>query len=108
MSRSDMIDPMNPTSASTGGDGPRVALSSMRDPGLLVALALLWVGSAVALSIDVPRTGFGIKGDEATYVAMALSVAYDGDLVIADSQTSGFEGACQKFQEEVKKRVAAK
>jgi|TARA_B100002003_G_scaffold106584_1_gene99036 hypothetical protein len=76
-----MIDPMNPTSASTGGDGPRVALSSMRDPGLLVALALLWVGSAVALSIDVPRTGFGIKGDEATYVAMALSVAYDGDLV---------------------------
>ena len=27
-----------------------------------------------------PRTGYGIKSDEATYVAMALSVAYDGDL----------------------------
>src|SRR3972149_5940642 len=28
----------------------------------------------------VVRSGFGVKGDEATYVAMALSAAYDGDL----------------------------
>ena len=50
------------------------------DPGRLVAILLLVVGAYVALSIDVVRTGFGIKSDEATYVAMALSVAHDGDL----------------------------
>ena len=49
-------------------------------PGLLAATVVLVVGSCAALAIDFPRTGFGIKGDEATYVAMALSVAYDGDL----------------------------
>ena len=38
------------------------------------------VGCGAALSIDVVRTTYGIKADEATYVAMALSVAYDGDL----------------------------
>ena len=50
-------------------------------PGVLMAVMLFVVGSSAALSIDVVRTGFGIKGDEATYVAMALSAAYDGDLV---------------------------
>ena len=75
-----MINPMKPTAASAGGDGvPGESLR--RDPGLLVALTLLVVGSCVALSIDVPRTLRGIKGDEATYVAMALSLAHDGDLV---------------------------
>ena len=47
-----------------------------------IAVALLLIfGSAAALSVDVVRTGFGVKGDEATYIAMALSAAYDGDLV---------------------------
>jgi len=50
------------------------------DPGGLAAILVLVVGAYAALSIDVVRTGFGIKGDESTYVAMALSVAYDGDL----------------------------
>ena len=50
------------------------------DPGLLIAGALLVAGSCAALSVDVVRAGFGVKGDEATYVAMALSAAYDGDL----------------------------
>ena len=50
------------------------------DPGGLVAVVLFVVGAHAALSIDVVRTGFGLKGDEATYVAMALSVAHDGDL----------------------------
>ena len=77
-----MIDPMEPTVASAGGDG--AAGSPWHDPGLVVALALLVVGSFVALSIDVPRTLRGIKGDEATYVAMALSLAHDGDLVYED------------------------
>jgi hypothetical protein len=46
-----------------------------------LALGLvLVVASAAAWSVDVVRTGYGVKGDEATYVAMALSVAHDGDL----------------------------
>ena len=66
---------------SGGGARPPGKTRGGVDPGLLGALLLLVVGSYVALSIDVVRTGFGIKGDEATYVAMALSAAYDGDLV---------------------------
>ena len=46
----------------------------------LVACVVFLVLLSLARSVDVPRTGYGIKSDEATYVAMALSVAYDGDL----------------------------
>jgi hypothetical protein len=52
----------------------------MSHVGAGVAVVLLLVALAAAISVDVVRTGFGIKGDEATYVAMALSLAYDGDL----------------------------
>ncbi len=51
------------------------------DAGRLAAILLLFAGACGAMSIDIVRTGFGLKGDEATYVAMALSVAYDGDLI---------------------------
>ena len=51
------------------------------DPGLLAIGFLLLAGACTALTVDVARTAYGVKGDEATYVAMALSVAYDGDLV---------------------------
>ena len=51
------------------------------DPGTTMALLVLIVGSFAALSVEVPQTGFGLKGDEASYVAMALSMAHDGDLV---------------------------
>lgn len=50
------------------------------DPGYVAATLLLIVGAWAALSVDVVRAGFGVKGDEATYVAMALSAAYDADL----------------------------
>ena len=50
------------------------------NPERLAALLVFVVGAYAALSVDVVRTGFGIKSDEATYVAMALSVAHDGDL----------------------------
>ena len=64
-----------------GGSGGRQAgVRHSFDPGCLTVLLLLSLGSYAALSVDVVRTGFGIKGDEATYVAMALSAAYDGDL----------------------------
>ena len=51
------------------------------DPGLLAIGCLLLAAACTALTVDVARTAYGVKGDEATYVAMALSVAYDGDLV---------------------------
>ncbi len=65
-----------------GGDsgGRQAGVRHSFDPGRLAVLLLLALGSYAALSVDVVRTGFGIKGDEATYVAMALSAAYDGDL----------------------------
>src|SRR3954468_8966010 len=47
----------------------------MRAGAVLLVIAL-----AAALSVDVVKTGFGLKGDEATYVSMALSLAYDHDL----------------------------
>lgn len=45
----------------------------------MTALAALVLPVAAAALIPLDP-GFGINGDEATYVAMALSVAYDGDL----------------------------
>lgn len=45
-----------------------------------LAAILLIVALAAAISVDVVRAGFGIKSDEATYVAMAMSLAYDRDL----------------------------
>ncbi len=45
-----------------------------------LAPTLLAAGVAAALSIDVVDSTGGVKGDEATYVAMALSIAHDGDL----------------------------
>ena len=74
-----MIDAMEPTVGRTDSAG--TPGSHGRDPGLVVVAVLFVVGSFVALSLDVPRTLLGIKGDEATYVAMALSLAHDGDLV---------------------------
>ncbi|HEY3381478.1 MAG TPA: hypothetical protein VGK32_06900 [Vicinamibacterales bacterium] len=44
-------------------------------PALLVALVLSFV-----LTVDPVANGYGLKGDEATYTAMALSAAYDRDL----------------------------
>lgn len=61
-------------------DAWRQTSGKLATPGILAAVFVLVVGSYAALSVDFPRTGLGIKGDEATYVAMALSVAYDGDL----------------------------
>jgi hypothetical protein len=52
----------------------------MSHVGAGVAAVLLLVALAAASSVDVVQAGFGIKGDEATYVAMALSLAYDHDL----------------------------
>jgi len=57
-----------------------------------VACVLFFVLLALARSADVPRSGYGVKSDEATYVAMALSVAYDGDLTYEKTDLERFAG----------------
>ena len=63
-----------------------------RTGAAVVGAILLAVGLAAALSVDVVKTGQGVKGDEATYVAMALSVAYDGDLAYERRDLDRFFG----------------
>ena len=53
---------------------------------------LLIVALAAALSVDVVKTGYGVKGDEATYVSMALSLAYDHDLTYERRDLDRFFG----------------
>ncbi len=53
---------------------------------------LLIVALAAALSVDVVKTGFGVKGDESTYVSMTLSLAYDHDLTYERRDLDRFFG----------------
>jgi hypothetical protein len=67
--------------------------SSARNSGAAVLGAvMLAVSLAAALSVDVVRTGFGIKGDEASYVAMTLSAAFDRDLSFERKDLERFWG----------------
>src|SRR5207237_10770003 len=58
----------------------------------VVAAVLLTVALAAAISVDVVKAGYGVKGDEATYVSMALSLAYDHDLVYQQRDVERFWG----------------
>jgi hypothetical protein len=58
----------------------------------LTAAVFLALALAAAVSVDVVKTGYGVKGDEATYVAMALSVAYDHDLTYERRDLERFTG----------------
>src|ERR1051326_7038949 len=58
----------------------------------VVAAVLLTVALAAAISVDVVKAGQGVKGDEATYVSMALSLAYDHDLVYQQRDVERFWG----------------
>jgi hypothetical protein len=69
------------TRAASGGSGAAI-----------VAAVLLVIALCAAISVDVVKTGFGIKGDEATYVAMALSAAYDHDLTYQQQDLARFTG----------------
>ena len=71
--------------------GPAARARSHRGPAL-VAFAVFVVLLSAARSLDVPRAGYGIKSDEATYVAMALSLAYDGDLTYEKRDLERFAG----------------
>ena len=63
-------------------DSPRGSTIAPTARGFAAAGAaiLLIVALSAAVSVDVVKAGQGVKSDEATYVAMALSVAYDHDL----------------------------
>ena len=63
-----------------------------RTGAALVGALLLVVGLAAALSVDVVKTGQGVKSDESTYVMMALSLAYDHDLVYERRDLERFFG----------------
>ena len=68
--------------------------------GATLTLAILLIVSiAAAISVDVVRAGYGIKGDEATYVGMALSLAYDGDLTYQRRDLERFWGIYQQGPE---------
>jgi hypothetical protein len=53
---------------------------------------LLVIGLAAAISVDVVKTGFGLKGDEATYVSIGLSAAFDRDLTYERRDLERFVG----------------
>jgi hypothetical protein len=76
------------------------AISSHRAAALTGAVLLI-VTLAAAISIDVPRAGYKIKGDEATYVGMALSMAYDRDLAYERRDLDRFAGIYQQGPEGV-------
>jgi hypothetical protein len=61
---------------------------SRRGPAALAALLLLPILGAALAPAERP---FKIKGDEATYVEMALSIAYDGDLRFTATDLHRFE-----------------
>src|SRR5438132_13932053 len=58
----------------------------------VVAAVLLTVALAAAISVDVVKNGYGVKGDEATYVSMAMSLAYDHDLAYQRRDLERFWG----------------
>ena len=61
-----------------------------RDPALQLVLLVFAALFVAALSMNVVRTTYGVKGDEATYVAMALSIAHDGDLAYTREDIARF------------------
>src|SRR5262245_38087324 len=58
----------------------------------IIGVVLLVVALAAAVSVDVVPAGGGVKSDEATYVAMALSAAYDHDLEFKRNDLERFWG----------------
>jgi hypothetical protein len=86
--------PNDPVAA--GGAPPTAGqLPAPSRPDLWVAAFLVILCVSAALTIDPPRTGMGLKGDEATYVSMALSVAYDADLSFQRRDLDRFWAAYQ-------------
>ncbi|HMD36480.1 MAG TPA: hypothetical protein VKH42_15995 [Vicinamibacterales bacterium] len=60
-----------------------------------IACVAFVLALALAVSVDVVRAGYGVKGDEATYVGMALSMAFDHDLTYERRDLERFWGLYQ-------------
>ncbi len=75
------------------------AQSAARNGALLTAAVLLVVMLSAALSVDVVRDSYKIKGDEATYVGMALSAAYDRNLSFERRDLERFYGLYEQGPE---------
>jgi hypothetical protein len=81
----------------------------------LVAAVLLVLLLAAAFTVDAVHNGYGLKSDEASYTAMALSVAYDGDLAFERKDlerywavyTCGPDGAFLKRGKQVRVKLVA-
>ena len=69
--------------------------SGARVTGAILLIVML----AAAVSVDVVKAGYKTKGDEATYVAMALSAAYDRDLSFQRRDLERFYGIYQQGPE---------
>jgi hypothetical protein len=65
---------MGVTTTGSAAGGPRPTRAAWLTGAILLVVAL-----AAAVSVDVVRNGYGARADEATYVAMTLSAAYDHD-----------------------------
>jgi hypothetical protein len=75
------------------------AAGSSHRGAALVGFVVFAILFAAARSIDVPRTAYGLKSDEATYVMMALSVAHDGNLSYERRDFERFAGIYQQGPE---------
>jgi len=75
------------------------ASRSARRSVWLIGAALLVVALAAAMTVDVTRTAYKVKSDEATYAAMTLSLAYDGDLSYQRRDLERFWGLYQQGPE---------
>lgn len=76
------------TATNPSADVRLSARGSVRAAGTV----LLIVSLAAAISVDVVKTGYGVKSDESTYVMMALSAAYDHDLTYERRDLERFAG----------------
>lgn len=64
-----------------------------------VLLALGTVALALGLTLELPESRGAIKGDESTFVAMAFSLAYDGDLDFDRDDLTRFRAALDRGPE---------
>lgn len=81
------------TQASHHADARSVIMTGVSSRAAAAIGGILFIVClAAALSVDVVKTGFGLKGDEATYVSSGLSAAFDRDLVYERRDLERFFG----------------
>ena len=69
-----------------------MSLPNRRGRTMAIVTAVVFVATLAGRLIDVPRVAGRVKGDEATYVAMAFSLAKDGDLEVRAGRSRTIPG----------------